>query len=252
MGASMVFDNVIAGATVMLPGIKISGKGSYRYEEFFSDADTSGGVKDYYNVSVQDDLESNWRSPLSIGLGLTFPYKKNKFHISAEWFSGVSKYNVVNPEDHYSQSSGDTISYVLVDELKSIINFGIGFEWYINDKVSGFASFSLDRSAASGDMSELVHNDPVMINSNLNSDFYHIGGGVVLTLIGADITIGATHTGANQKFTTDLNVPETNFEEVFDPDHESKFSWSRWRFIFSFSLPFLENKVKDIEKKFGL
>ena len=75
---------------------------------------------------------------------------------------------------------------------------------------------------------------------------------MVLKLIGADITVGATHTSASQSFTTNLDVPDINFEEVYDPNHQSKLKWSRWRFIFSFSLPFLENKVKDIEKKFGL
>lgn len=254
IGASYKLKNrSVVGLTLLTPLLNLSGDASYRYEEFYNGIDSAGTKPDLYTVDVQDDLDSDYRTPLAIGLGYTIPWKKNFIHLSAEWFSAISEYTIIDARDHISQSSGDTLSFLLKDELKSILNYGIGVSFYINEKISVFLSFSADNSAATGDLSNIVTNRKELKLSNMKSPYYHFGGGVVLALLGADITLGATYTGANQRFNSSLAIPTT--EDGYDLLGEttgSRITWDRWRLIFSFSLPFLEQKIKDIEGKFGL
>jgi hypothetical protein len=254
LGASQrLGNNSVIGLTVLTPTIQVTGDGSYRYEEFYNGLDSAGTTPDLYTVDVQDDLNIEYNTPWAVGIGYTIPWKRNMIHFSAEWFSAVAGYNIMEAGDHISQSNGDTISFTLKDELNSVINYGIGLELYINEKVSGFLSFSTDNSAATGNLSNIISNSEELTISNIKSPYYHFGGGVVLSLLGADITVGTTYTGASQTYTSSLALPFVDDDYDFLEDsNESKLSWSRWRFIFSFSLPFLEKKLKDIEDKFGI
>lgn len=246
-------NNSVVGVTLLTPTIKLTGDASYRYEEFYNGLDSSSTTPDIYTVDVQDDLDMEYRTPWAIGAGYSIPWKRNLIHFSAEWFSSVSAYDIVKAADHTSQSSGDTISFTLKDELTSVINYGVGVEIYINEKISGFLSFSADNSAATGDLSNVISNSSELTISNMQSPYYHFGGGVVLNLLGADITLGTTYTGASQTYSSSISLPYVDDEyDILEDNTESRFSWNRWRFIFSFSLPFLEKKLKDIEQKFGL
>ena len=178
--------------------------------------------------------------------------KRSKIHISSEWFSGLPKYTIMEAADHYSQSSGDTIQFKLVDKLNSVTNIGLGVELYISEKVSAYLSTSTDYSAVTSDLSRFTKNLPETYNSILKADFYHFGGGVVLHFKGADITLGATYTGANQEFNRPVNFPEDAGDEIFSQDDKAQLEWDRIRFVFSFSLPFLKDVQKKVEEKIGL
>jgi hypothetical protein len=229
------------GLTVTTPQIRLGGSGSYTYEEFFSSA--PGLTRpEGYSTSYQTGLNVNYRSPLSVGLGASRKIGKNKIHVSAEWFNATPKYMVMQAADHYSQSNpNDTIRFQLVDQVRSVVNAGIGAELYISEQVSGFASFSTDFTTASEDISRFAARKDEASNSSWNMDFYHVGGGVVLKLKGADITLGATHTGASQKITPPFQFPENPNQPILNPNAAPvDWQWDRWRFVFSFSLPFLQ------------
>ena len=79
----------------------------------------------------------------------------------------------------------------------------------------------------------------------MKSDFYHFGGGFVLNVKRADLTLGVTHTGAKFNIPRSFSFPEDNYDEAFDPDDMINVKWNRWRIVFSFTLGFL----KDYQKK---
>jgi hypothetical protein len=231
------------GLTVTTPMLKLSGSGSYTYEEFFSSssAPSLDSLKKY-SSSYQSGLNVNYKSPWSVGFGASRKIGRNKIHFSTEWFSSTPKYIVMQAADHISQSNpGDTISFHLVDQAKSVWNAGIGAEIFISEKVSGFASFSTDFTTSTGDIVRFAQRQNEASNSGWNVDFYHVGGGVVLKLKGADITLGATHTGASTKIDRPVNFPEKPGDPIFNSTDQADFRWDRWRLVFSFSFPFLRN-----------
>mgnify|MGYP000538398510 FL=1 len=70
---------------------------------------------------------------------------------------------------------------------------------------------------------------------------------IILKLKKADITLGATHAWAREFIPRPIDFPDEGEDDegIFDSNDVTEIRWSRWRFIFSFSFPFL----KDIEKK---
>lgn len=240
------------GLTITTPTLHLSGKGSYNYEEFYSPIAGMTAKPPTYSSSYQKDIAATYRSPWSVGLGASRALGRNKIHFSTEWYSSVPEYTLMQAADHISQSnSNDTIKFQLVDQVKSIWNAGIGAEIFISEKVSGFASFSTDFTTVAGDITRFVERQALANNSSWNTDFYHVGGGVVLKLKGADITLGATHTGASQDIPRPVNFPESATDKIFSTGDQANIQWDRWRLVFSFSFPFLKdyaNKLTDPKK----
>jgi hypothetical protein len=237
------------GLTIKTPMVRLSGGGNYSYEEYFS---TMPGIRrqtEIYTSSTQSGLEAKSRSPWAIGFGATRMVGKNKLHMSTEWYSAVSKYTLMQAQDHVSQSNpSSTNSFILTDEAKSVWNAGIGAEIYINPQISGFASFSTDFSSVANDITRFVQRLPESSNNSWKADFYNFGGGVVLDFKGVDLTLGVTHTGASQTIPRLINFPEEGGGgNIFDPTQTSDLKWDRWRFVFSFSFPFLADMAKKMQ-----
>ena len=166
-------------------------------------------------------------------------------HFSTEWFSSIAKYAMMNTADKISQSNpSDTLRFHLTDNEKSVLNAGIGAEFFINKRISGFASFSTDFSSISDDLTRFIERKPETSDGTWSSDFYNVGGGFVLNLNGADITLGVTHTGANLALPRPINFPDNSQQPIFNMGDVANARWDRWRFVFSFSFPFLKNYAK--------
>ena len=150
--------------------------------------------------------------------------------------------------NHVSQSnSATTLGFSLTDQMKSVWNAGLGMEFYLSQHVSGFASFSTDFSSVSNDITRFIERQTEAANSSWKADFYNIGGGVVLDFKGADVTLGVTHTGARQTIPKLLNFPDGSGGSIFDPTQTTELQWDRWRFVFSFSFPFLADYARKLE-----
>jgi hypothetical protein len=247
IGSSATLKNWLLGLTITTPLISLGGKGSFKFEEFFSPIAGASTFPPTYSTTYQSGLAIKYKSPLSIGFGVTRNIGKNKIHFSTEWFSSISKYTMMSAADKLSQSNPqDTIKFHLVDDERSVLNAGIGAEFFINKKVSGFASFSTDFSSITNDLTRFVERKPEAGDGTWSSDFYHIGGGFVLNLNGADITLGVTHTGANLEIPRPFNFPDNPSQPILNTNDVANTRWDRWRFVFSFSFPFLKNYTKKL------
>jgi hypothetical protein len=247
IGTSATLKNWLLGLTITTPLVSLGGNGSYKFEEFFSPIAGTSTFPPTYKTTNQTGLALKFKSPLSIGFGVTRSIGKNKIHFSTEWFSSISKYTMMSTADKLSQSNpNDTIKFTLVDTERSVLNAGIGAELYISKKVSGFASFSTDFSSITDDQTRFVERKPEAGDGTWSSDFYHVGGGFVLNLNGADITLGVTHTGANLTIPRPFNFPDNPSQPIFSTNDVANARWDRWRFVFSFSFPFLKNYTKKL------
>jgi len=252
-GLSYKIKEATVGVTFLVPPVKLSGDGSYQYEEFLAGVEGITESPDVYATSFQDNLNTNFKSPMAIGAGITLPWKRSFIHLSGEYYGKVNEYEIISATPHSVQSNSDSVRlFTLVDNLKSVVNYGIGLEIYVSPKVFAYSSFSVDHSAAGGNLSSFASLEAKVTSSSITADYYHFGGGVVLTLKGADITVGGTYTGSKQKFDRPFNFPDDNDDKFFNSGEQATLRWNRWRFVFSFSLPFLKEKTKKIEENLGL
>jgi len=147
------------------------------------------------------------------------------------------------------QSTNTEYQAFLIDELNSVLNFGIGYNFVFSDVFNGYLSYSTDFSAAVGN----IHDNNSFIShryaSTFNADINHFGGGVVMKFKRADITIGATL--ATTKYTIDssLGFPVEGGIGIYDNTSKTDIRWNRWRFIVGISIPFLTDWTKKMENK---
>ena len=250
-GLSYQSEKILIGLTFLTSSIRLKGEGNFQHEFIWSGIEGYSVEPDAYTTSYQNKLETKYKNPWSVGAGLTYFIGKSKLHLSTEWYSAIPKYTIMEATNYISQSTGEPDTFRLVDQSKSVINAGVGVEIFLNEKIAFFSSFSTDFSAVVNDVTAFVENKPEASNSAFKSNFYNYGGGFVLDLKGADVTLGATYTGAKFKVPRPFNFPEDSEDDIFDPDDFVEVKWNRWRIVFSFSLPFLKDFEKKAEEKLG-
>jgi hypothetical protein len=235
------------GLTMKTPSIGVGGKGKYNYEEFFSGIEGVTENQDRFTTSRQNDLKVKYNRPLAIGGGVSIPINSSEIHLSGEWYNKVPLYSIMTAEPHISQSDGNTISFAVVEDLKSVFNYGIGTQVHFSEKLSAYGSVSTDFSAVKDERTRFSENEPEAGNSTFASNFYHFAGGVVMSSKRADITLGLSYTGAKQNFSRPVDFPEEGDDDIFEADETGTFKWNRLRIIFSFSFSFL----KDAQNRFS-
>jgi hypothetical protein len=109
--------------------------------------DGDGDPDDFLAADYQDRQDTAYRTPFSAAAGLTFKLRKVRFYLSTEWYASVRPYTVVDAEDFAAQSTGETLSTDVTQELASVFNLGIGLEWFYSARFKGYASFTTDYSA---------------------------------------------------------------------------------------------------------
>lgn|GEM_PF-821780 len=241
LGISGIEEKYKWGLTITTPFVGVFGDGDYDYAEFYSGFKGDSNIEDVYSTSVQEDLDLKYHTPISVAAGVTYPIQKSSLHFSTEWFNKVPLYTLMNAEDHYSQSSGDTIGFRLTDDLSSVFNVGIGVELYVNENLSVYTGFNTDFSSVRDNPLAFSENEETASNSSISTNLYHFSGGVVMSLRGIDLTLGAAYTGGSQRFARPIDFPDGDGGGIFDPDETATLTWSRWRLILGFSFPFLDD-----------
>jgi hypothetical protein len=211
------------------------------------DTTGDGFPDDIYETSIQKDLSSRHELPLSVALGVGVPIGRSMIHLSAEYFNSVDRYTIMEADPFISQSGGGTINSRVIDELESVLNYGIGLELYLTPKLQMYYSFATDFSAVSDDISRLLEFGDEYNNSTFQADLWHLGGGFVLNNEKVEITLGATFSFAEQQYARPLDIPGGDDTVDTDPNDVTTLNLNQWRFLFGVSFPFL----KDIKKKTG-
>ena len=137
------------GLTVTTPSLNILGSGSAGTHLFVSGLDTSRFQSNY-----QDEIKSEYKSSWSIGFGAAYKFEKIKLHFSCEWFDAVNKFFVLDTEPYVSQSSGVELTNDLTNESKSVINYGLGIDYFAGNSLSFSASFITDFSVECGEYTD--------------------------------------------------------------------------------------------------
>jgi len=229
------------GISVTTPEITPLGSGSLRYENLRIPSDGVGDDSAGSEVVVfrEDGLEVTTHSPFSFGGGISWIRPRAEIHLSAEWYSGLSRYRILGVDSIPSQTSGEVLQYRVVDELEAVFNIGAGVELQVSDAFSAYGSIARDGSAASGDLSRPFAFGPKVSNSISTADGYFLGAGVSFQARWIDLTVGATF-GATHEALDYPFSPGVPLEPPLLQDTSVGASRQRWRFLIGFSIPMVE------------
>jgi hypothetical protein len=118
---------------------------------------------------------------------------RTRFYASAEWYAPVARFQVITlPEGAPGASS-------LTQELRGVLNGGVGFEQVLSDDISVYGAFHTDFSASSGSVRENV--------AVSDWDLYHVSGGVSFRFRDNRFTLGASWATGSKKRPFDSPIP---------------------------------------------
>ena len=210
------------GLTVTSPSLNIFGSGSVGTHLFISGIDTNR-----FDSNYQEDIESKFNSSWAAGLGGAYNFGKVKLHLSAEWYDAISKYDVLDTEPYVSQSSGETLTNDLTHEAKSIINFGLGLDYFASDSLI----FSL---SVTSDISAYVENTATNLAAYSAWDLIHIAGGSTFHIWKSEVTVGAVYSFGSQTFENKINItPGADNNSV---GRQSEFKYSQIKVLLGFEI----------------
>jgi len=133
-------------------------------------------------ANYQQEVSAHHNMPLSVGFGAGYRLGNHRIHFSTEWFDKVDRFDILDTEDFIGQSSGETFSNQVDNELKSILNYGFGFKFYISERLNLYLSYITDFSAYVPD---------AKTNRTVSTwDIYHISTGASFAIGRSEFTLG--------------------------------------------------------------
>lgn len=243
-GLAMELKKLNIGLTITTPKVNLFGSGSTVYEDFQSGLDSIQNIpsNNRYIENQQGELSIKVKSPVSIGLGIGIKLPKSTIHLSSEWFSGIQNYTVMAAENFIGQLPHEALSFILIDQLKSVFNIGIGIEHRFNEKIYAYGSAASDFSAVDSDGALLYEFKNTVAHSKFDGSLFHLAGGVALNMKRTELTLGVTYGKSNRNIPRPLYILGDNI--VGEPEY-SKLQYKRWRFIVGFSFPFRNTVIKN-------
>lgn len=246
IGLAANFDPVKVGLTITTPTIGIKGEGTFQYEEYFSGFDNDDPI---YVRNIQGGIDSKFKTPFSIATGVGVYLWGGTLMGSAEYFSKINNYTLMQGVMFEGQSNGKELLPLLYDESKAVLNFGLGYKFVISEQVKGYLSYSSDKSAVVSQKNN-IHDETMQIRaSTFVADVNHYAGGMVMDFARADITFGVAFASARYPISQPIDFPNGNGGSIVDPNNHSDVSWNRWRFILGISIPFINDTAKKWEKR---
>jgi hypothetical protein len=238
IGLNWAFEKITAGLTITTPKAHILGDGDLAYEKYLTGLNDIGvdSVMSIYIYDSQTGLPANSKSPWSIGAGTGIHIGKSIIHLSAEWFSPIKYHVILQSQPFTAQSTGQELQQEIVEDLKAVLNYGIGYEIYINESLSAFGSFATDFSAVNPDIARFADLQREASNTSFQADIYHLGFGTDFKTKFANLTLGATYAFSTEDIERNIEVDDGTGNTT----QNGQIHYNRWLFILGFEFPFLD------------
>ena len=222
-GMGINLNPLTLGFTVTTPSVNIFGSGYASTHLFISGVDT-----ETFASNFQDEVESEYNTPWSFGIGGAYQIKKVKVHVSAEWYDAVDKYFVLDTDPYRAQSSGEIKTNDLTHEAASVINYGIGLDYFANEKFIISGSFVTDFTAE-------VKNTTTNLAPASSWNIYHISAGSTFWIAKSEITVGLGYSFGSDIIKNNIDLtPSTTGEE--STIRNSELSFTRIKLLLGFTL----------------
>ncbi|WP_027136768.1 autotransporter outer membrane beta-barrel domain-containing protein [Gaetbulibacter saemankumensis] len=230
------------GMNINLPYLEVYNDGTFGYTEVVA------GVNQEYNKFIDYDfrnLKSKRKEPLGISIGAGIPINKSKLHLNVDYITGIKSFNRINiPSLDLGLNSLTTINF---NEARvAVLNFGVGAELFLNEKIKLYGGFSTDfsplkKTANIFDLS--VENTK---ETNLGDDFYHISMGIDWTLKWANLIFGITHANSKNSFLNPYTINAEGFK--ISNAINSELRYTRLQFMAGIDVPVFNKKINNIIK----
>ena len=220
-GIGINLNPLTMGITITTPSVNIFGSGSVGTHLFVSGTDTNRFASNY-----QDDVKSEYKTSWSAGFGAAYRLGDFKLHFSAEWYDAVNNFYVLDTEPYVSQSSGVVLSNDLTYQAKSVINYGIGLDYFAADSLIFSASFGSDYSAKSD---EIQLNQPQTIGMNL----FHISAGSSFRVWKSELTLGLVYTYGSSPLVNNFAIAPGDDGQI---SQEAELFYSQIKVLIGFEL----------------
>jgi hypothetical protein len=220
---------VTLGFALTTPSVGLFGSGSVQYTRSAAgvDIDGDGTPDDILASALEEGLSTRYRSPLAVAAGGSYKWRKASVHMSAEWFDGVDKYDVVDTSADPGVFPGSTIARRVSQELASVLNVGAGVEYKFSENWTAYGAFTSDQSAAVRG-TETRH-------SASTWDIYHVTTGAALRIAGLDLTLGVRYSFGSQNLGDSYeSVPSIGGDLLAG----SKIVYRAWKGIVGFAFGF--------------
>lgn len=238
-GAAWILGDIEMGANISLPLIAVKKRASFKYQE------SLGGFsadRDFLIALDYGDLDSSRKTAMGIAYGVGIPWKNHKIHVNVDWYAPVGSYDRIEvPEEVLVNLEENPFK----EKLKSVINFGVGGEFYVSPSLNIIGSFSSDFSALqeSINLFDIINQSPDDIN--LLGDLWHFAIGADLHRPWGTIILGTSYARTGTKIGTAPEIPDDG-QQVLDRNITTQINYERWRFIVGLEIPLLLEKVKDL------
>jgi hypothetical protein len=226
-GIGANFDPLTLGLSITAPSLSISGSGSSLIN--LINSGESGDDQTAFMANYQQEVAAEHHLPLSIGIGAGYGIGKHRIHVSAEWFDKVERYRILDTTPFNAQGNGEQIDYQVENELKSVINYGIGAEFYVNESLDLFISYISDLSAA-------IPNTTTNLTVS-TWDIYHFSTGTSFSIGRSEFTLGINYAFGSGKAKGPVNLPEGDIKNTLvDILEGSDINYQRIKFLIGFSI----------------
>ena len=221
-GFGLNLNPLTIGLTVTSPSLNIFGSGSVGTHLFISGIDSNR-----FDSNYQEDISSKFNSSWAAGLGGAYDFGKIILHLSAEWYDAIDKFYVLDTETYISQSSEEVLTNDLTHEAKSIINYGVGLDYFAGDSLI----FSL---SVTSDFSAYVENTSTNLAPYSAWDLIHISGGSTFKVWKSELTVGVVYSFGSQTIQNRIDItPDADEGSI---DRQSEFKYSQIKVLLGFEI----------------
>ena len=220
-GIGLNLSPLTMGLTITTPSLNILGSGSVGTHLFVSGLDTNR-----FNSNYQDDVKSEYKSSWAIGFGAAYRLDDFKLHVSAEWFDVIDQFFVLDTQPYKSQSSGTELTNDLTHQTKSIVNYGLGVDYFAADSLIFSVSFITDFSAKSD---QIQLNQPQTLGLNL----YHVSAGSTFLVWKSLLTLGIVYTFGSQTIGESIDLAQGDSSQI---KNDSELIYSQIKVLIGFEL----------------
>ena len=154
------------GATVTTAGLGVYDTGKV----VFNAAVAGEASLPVLSASTQKGLDATYHAPWSVAGGATWRGRRTAIHTSVEWFSAVAPYDILTPEPAPVAGSATTVPLTFQGAGESILNFGVGLERRLSDRLTLYGGAARNASTWRPESETLAAWDLVDVTAGVSFD----------------------------------------------------------------------------------
>lgn len=204
-----------------------TGKALYLRSLIGLDLDGDGQPDSQILGDLQENLGSRHHAPLSLAVGASYRRGKAAVHFASEYFAPVERYTAVDADLGGALGSA-ALNRLITQELRNVLNAGIGFEYRFSERWAYYGSFRTDYSAT------INGSDASLSLTTWN--LYHVSSGMRFSVGSLGATLGgALGFGGEDHIQRVSFATASDQNNLFGEPGSLEIDYLRMRFIIGFS-----------------